>query len=114
MIVDDFHVGWAGASLGPFETDPSLVVDPDAPLPLAATLQGFKPVAGAQQIPQTGGRVELVQLARGGAREAGVDRNPAAPVESLRSLICEANDQRTSDRLWLLSSVDTRYALRQT
>ena len=46
MVVNDFHIGRAGASLGPFETDPLLVVDPDAPLPFAATLQRFEPVAG--------------------------------------------------------------------
>lgn len=39
MIVDDFHSGWAGASLGPLETNPPLVVDPDTPLPPATAPQ---------------------------------------------------------------------------
>ena len=45
MVVDDFHVIRADASLRPLETDPPLVVDSDAPLPLTAPLQGFEPVA---------------------------------------------------------------------
>ena len=53
----------------------------------------------APQLAQAGGRVELVRLARGGAREAGEGRDPVAPVERLRSLAGEASDQRAFDPL---------------
>ena len=44
MVVDNFHSFRTGASIRPFKTEPPLVVDPDAPQPLAAALQRFEPV----------------------------------------------------------------------
>ena len=114
MIIDDFHSGRAGISLRPFEANPPLLVDPDTPLPLAAALQRFKPVAGTHQVSQPCSRVELVQFVRGSAREPGEGRDPAATVESLRSLIRESNDQRACNRAVATgSSVDSLSALRQ-
>ena len=80
MVVDDFHPGRAGAALRPFEADPPLVVTTDAPLPLAAALERFETVAGARQVPESGGRVELVELARGGPRETGDGRDPVFAI----------------------------------
>ena len=39
MVVDNFHVVRARASFRPLETDPPLIVDPDAPLSFAAAPQ---------------------------------------------------------------------------
>ncbi len=64
MAVHDFHFGWSAAFVGPSETDPPLIVDTNAPLPLALALQCFQSIAGPRQIPQAGGGVKLIQLAR--------------------------------------------------
>ena len=93
---------------------PQLNVDPDAPLSFAAVPVGFQSVAGARQIAKLGRRVELVELARGGAREAGEGPDPAAPVEVVRFLVGEANDHRACDSATTtVSTVDAVFALRQ-
>ncbi|AOW93857.1 hypothetical protein BFN03_17570 [Rhodococcus sp. WMMA185] len=42
VVVGDFHI--AGAARGPDETDPPLIVDSDAVLPLTVSYQLFQPV----------------------------------------------------------------------
>lgn len=63
MIVHDFD--GHGIAFAPQEAQPPLVVDPDAVLPGAVTLQGFKLVAGrdAQEV-QCSRRVQLLKLAQ--------------------------------------------------
>ena len=68
IAVNNLDPGRSRASLRPFETDPPVLVYPDTPLPLAPTLQAFEPVAGARHVAQPGNPVNLLQLARGGAR----------------------------------------------
>lgn len=49
MVVHDFQFDWAETSLKslkPLETDPPLVIDLDAPLPLTAVLERLQAVAG--------------------------------------------------------------------
>jgi hypothetical protein len=46
MVINNFHVGWAGCLFGPFKTDPPLVIDADAVLAFSVSFQGFKAVAG--------------------------------------------------------------------
>jgi len=46
VIVDDFDVQRSWGALRSFEADPPLIIDPDAPLPLAVSLQGFQPITG--------------------------------------------------------------------
>ena len=49
MVVDDFDL--MRVAVAPHETDPELVVDPNAVLPGAVTLKSFQLVAGQRQIP---------------------------------------------------------------
>ena len=93
MVVHDFQFGWAGTSIRPLEADPPLIVDPDAPLPLAPALEGLQAIAGSRRIAQACGRVELVELARGGAGEAREGRDPATPMECVGPSVPEADDQ---------------------
>src|SRR5438445_8868799 len=46
VIVDDFDVGGPAVALGPFETDPPLIIDSDAVLTLPISAQHFESVAG--------------------------------------------------------------------
>ena len=92
MVVHDFHFGWAGAFLRPLEANPPLVVDTDAPLPLAPTFERLQTIARPRQIAQAGGGIELVEFARGGSGEARKGRHPATLVERLGFPIREAND----------------------
>ena len=97
MVIDDFYTGRAGAAFGPFEADPPLIVDADAPLPLAPALERFETVAVARQISEVGGRVELVELARGGPREPRERRDPAPAIERLGLPVLEADNHDASD-----------------
>ena len=56
MVVDDSTCR-AGAPLRPDQTDPPLVVDPDAPLSPAAAVQGVEPLPGRRQVAPAGRRV---------------------------------------------------------
>jgi hypothetical protein len=62
MLVND--PGAPGMTVAPFEAEPELVVDPDAPLPFAIPLQLFQPVLRryAQKL-QRRRSVEQLQLA---------------------------------------------------
>ena len=90
MVVDDFHVVRAGASLQPFETDPPLVVDPDAPLSFAAPLQGFQPVAGGAtgregRSPRQVGPACARQCARSRRKPRPARRGRTSPFSCRRS-----------------------------
>ncbi len=113
MVVHDFHFDRAWTSLGPLEADPPLVVDADAPLLLASTLERLQTVAGPGQVAQARGRVELVELARGGPGEPGKRRDPATPVERLGLLVREADDHNTfrSRSIRITSSI-THFAVK--
>ena len=71
-ILSMIDFGRPGAALGPFEANPPLVVDANAPLPPAPALERFQTVAGA--------------------RQAGEGRNPTVPVERFGPLVGEADD----------------------
>lgn len=58
IAVNNLDPGRSEASLRPFETDSPVLVYPDT----------SEPVAGARHLAQPAHRVNLVQLARGGAR----------------------------------------------
>ena len=62
MVVDDFHGLWAG--VGPLETNPILLVDPDTVLAASVALQCFEPVPGRNpQIFESFDRVQLLEFA---------------------------------------------------
>jgi len=46
MVVNNLHVGWAGAFFSPFKANPPLVIDADAVLALSVPPQRFKTVSG--------------------------------------------------------------------
>ena len=45
VIINDFHILRARSPLGPFETNPPLVVDTDAVLAFTVALKGFETIA---------------------------------------------------------------------
>jgi hypothetical protein len=63
VVVNDLNLLWA--SVGPPETDPPLVVDPDAVLAGSIALQLLQPVAGRHtKLVDRNGRADLAQLAQ--------------------------------------------------
>ena len=65
MVIHDFYV--VGIILGPFETNPPLIVDADTVLPCTITLQSFQAIGGwSAQVLQYVGFVQIEQLAAGG------------------------------------------------
>ena len=98
MVVDDFNFGRAGAALGPFATDPPLVVDADAPLSPTPPIERLQTIAGTRQIAQARGGIELVELAGSAAGKAGEGPNPAAPVECLGFPVSKADDHDKCSR----------------
>jgi hypothetical protein len=62
VVIDDLDVLGALGGGGPFETDPSLIVDADAVLAPTVSLQRLEPVAGQRgQVVQRRGRFETVK-----------------------------------------------------
>lgn len=62
VVIDDFHV--VGVTVIPSEADAPLIVDPDAVLAFALTLQGFQPIGRRNaQIIQHAGVPQHAQLA---------------------------------------------------
>lgn len=62
MIVDDLYI--FGACGRPTETDPELIVNADAMLPGAVTLERFEPVSGRHsEVFQSSRDLQLSQLA---------------------------------------------------
>ena len=50
VVIHDFHIGGSIRTLGPFETDPPSVVDPNTPLALSVATEGFQPAAGGLEL----------------------------------------------------------------
>jgi hypothetical protein len=67
-------------AVSPDEADPKLVIDSNAMLPQAVSLESFQSIAGERQISQALGLAQLVQLAPGG---------PLDGLKTLRELIVE-------------------------
>jgi hypothetical protein len=68
VIVYDFHV--FGSCLRPTETQPELIIDTDAVLPLAIASQGFQPITRRHpKIRQSSRDLQLPQLAPGHSRD---------------------------------------------
>jgi len=72
VVVDDLDVGRSG--VGPGETDPPLLVDPDAVLSGPVAAEGLKAVAGRHpEILQDLGSVQHHQLPQGDPLDAWID-----------------------------------------
>jgi hypothetical protein len=77
MVIYDFDV--LCASVRPAEAYAELVIDPDAVLTGAITLQGFQPIAGRHaKVIQSTGNLQLTQLPTRDGSDAGKSPNPLA------------------------------------
>lgn len=89
MIVHDFNV--MCLAVAPHETDPPLVVDPDAMLSCAITFERFKAIAGWNaQILQSRGGMKVVEPPPGHA----LDRMKSAHVLVLIKCRCVTASKR--------------------
>jgi len=62
VIIDNFNV--VGVTVAPDETQPPLIVDPNAVLPFSIAVQSFKTIGGwRSQVSEFGCAVHLPQLA---------------------------------------------------
>lgn len=95
MVVRDLDVGRVTAS--PFETDPPLIVDRDAPLAFAVTRQRMKPVPRRDpEVFEADGRMEDEKPALGRAQDVG--REPPGELSfpyPLGLLVPERHDHLT-------------------
>ena len=92
MVVNDLHLLWP--SVGPYETDPPLVVDSDAVLPGSNTFQRLKSVAGWDSPVVKNGRGSyLAKLSQRHRMDPRIDRrHPFTTPESLGVLAAERPD----------------------
>ena len=82
MVVDDFDIKCIG--LTPAETDPPLIVDANAVLPLALPFQGLQTVSRrGSEIAQFHGAVQLPQFPAGYLLEGGEPQDALAVVKLL-------------------------------
>ncbi len=97
MVIDNLHVRWAVRFVGPFKTDPPLVVDPNAVLALSVSPQRLQPVAGQRaKVLENGGRLQSVPLQTGGAFDSGERLYPFTGGKILGPLISVADDQASA------------------
>lgn len=93
MIIHNFHV--FGARNRPAEADPELIVNSDAVLSLAVTLEGFKPVAGRNaKVFGSTSNLQLSQLAPSHALNHLKPLDPAPIRECLGIRILERYDHK--------------------
>src|SRR5579864_7015175 len=93
MIVDDLNVRGAWRSILPRKTNPPLIVNPDAVLSFAVSLQSFKAITWQNgKVRQRHGCFESVELEPGGAFDAGKRFNMPTGREIPRSLIPVTED----------------------
>ena len=62
VVINDLNIDRAKRALGPFETNPPLLVDPNAVLTLAITFKRFQTVARQIQVSERSRGVKLVKL----------------------------------------------------
>lgn len=89
MIIDDFNIYRPQGSLRPLETNPPLVIDPDAVLALAVALERFETVSWQVQIEQRCRRIELVELHLRLALKASESLAPVSIGELSRLFVSE-------------------------
>lgn len=92
MVVDDFHLAWAGISRWPLKTYPPLVVDPDAPLPITVPTEFLQLVTGKRSdIPQ---RLRSVQSIKNLFRLTAKRLHPLSLRKAFRARIAVADDHK--------------------
>src|SRR3954470_9045439 len=92
VVVNDLDIP---GTLVPAEADPPLVVDPDRPLACPVTLQLLEPIARWRpKVVQILGRIEHVELPRGGRANHPQTPGQAATEQLLRGLVPKAADHR--------------------
>jgi hypothetical protein len=63
MIINNLYLRGTGSTVSPVKTNPPLIVNAYAVLPLSISLQYFKPVAGQHgKVPKRDSRVQTIQL----------------------------------------------------
>lgn len=96
VVIDDFHV--VGVSVDPSETDPPLIIDPDAELAFAGAFQRLKPAGWWHaQVFQHRGVAEHAQLPTSDSLDIG--RQPAgrrSTPDLFRFLVSKVPDHETT------------------
>jgi hypothetical protein len=88
MIVYDLDVDRPQRAFRPFEANPPLVIDTNAVLTLAVTIEGLQLIAGdGGQIPQAGRRLQPIKPTLGLSREPRELLYPIAPRTIMYDLI---------------------------
>src|SRR5437870_1863149 len=107
MIVDDLNVDRTDGTFRPLETDPPLVIDPDAVLTLTVPDQHFEPVAGQDgKVPQRHHCLDTVKLQLRGPFDPRECLDPFASGEFPGPFVPIADDHPPrSRRLRVTSSV---------
>jgi hypothetical protein len=86
VVVDDLDV--VSGAITPHETDPVLLVDPDAVLTVAISLQPFQAVSGRDsEIGERFGGIQHEQLSERDSRKAGRNDPGSLAVEELLGLL---------------------------
>jgi len=93
MVVNDFNINRTGRSLRPFKANPPLIIDADAELPLAITMERFQPIASQRrEIIQVACGLNPIKPNLGLTREARKLPNILAFRKAFRSVISEAHN----------------------
>ena len=107
MVVNDFDVVRPCRAVGPFETNPPLVVDADAVLALAIVFEGLETVSRqGSEVADGGCRFEAVEFQAGGPLNAGEVSYAPASGKSSSAFIPETQDHR------MIVGINTRYVKR--
>ena len=96
MIIDNFYVGRPWRAVWPFKTDPPLVIDADAVLPITISGQCFKTIAGQDgKILQHGRCFQAVEFQARRALDSRERFHPFPSREVSGALVSVADDQST-------------------
>lgn len=89
MVIDDLNL--VSVSLPPDKTDPPLVANPDAVLPLAIAMKRFEPIAGRRrEVARFGRCIQLAKFAQRHSFDGPKTPHPVPVVEALRIFAAEA------------------------
>src|SRR6516164_3424334 len=96
VIVNYLDIRRTGRICGPFKANPPTVIDANAVLTLAVSLQCLQTVAGQRgQVAQGNRGIQLVQLKKGGALNSGESLDALTGGELSSSLVPIADDHES-------------------